>query len=186
LVPAAARVAAAAGRHPRRRARGRQRAGGRLMNEERLMQTKPLVTGDPPAAEPGVPVTSVRILYPDLHGVARGKDVPISELDHAIEKGLCFCSAVMGTDLRHTPVVGGEEGYPDLIARPDVSTMVTHPWEPGVASCLSDLEPAHEGASIADPRGAVRAAVQTINALGFEPVIGPELEFFLLKPDAAA
>ena len=49
-----------------------------------------------------------------------GKDVPISEFDHAIEKGLCFCAAVMGTDLRHTPVVGGEDGYPDLIARPDI------------------------------------------------------------------
>ena len=108
------------------------------------MQTRPLA-GDEAiraAGDTGVPVTSVRLLYPDLHGVARGKDVPISEFDHAIEKGLCFCSAVMGTDLRHTPVVGGEEGYPDLIARPDISTMVQLPWEPGIASCLTDLEPA--------------------------------------------
>ena len=30
---------------------------------------------------PGVPTTSVRVLYPDLHGVARGKDIPISEFD---------------------------------------------------------------------------------------------------------
>ena len=71
----------------------------------------------PPGAD-GTPVTSIRVLFPDLHGVARGKDVPISEFDHVIEKGLCFCAAVMGTDLRHTPVVGGEEGYPDLIAPP--------------------------------------------------------------------
>jgi glutamine synthetase len=156
------------------------------MNEESLMQTKPLVGGDARPADTGMPVTSVRVLYPDLHGVARGKDVPISEFDHAIEKGLCFCAAVMGTDLRHTPVVGGEEGYPDLIARPDMSTMVTLPWEPGVAQCLSDLEPVAGGAPIADPRGAVRKAVEAVRALGFDPVIGPELEFFLLKPDAAA
>ena len=55
-------------------------------------------------------VTSVRVLYPDLHGVARGKDVPIGEFERAMEHGLAFCSAVMGTDLRPTPVVGGEEG----------------------------------------------------------------------------
>jgi glutamine synthetase len=134
----------------------------------------------------GVPVTSVRLLYPDLHGVARGKDVPISEFDHVIENGLCFCSAVMGTDLRHTPVVGGEEGYPDLIARPDLSTMASLPWEPGVAWCLSDLEPSAGGAPIADPRGAVRSAVDALRGLGLEPVIGPELEFFLLKPDPEA
>jgi glutamine synthetase len=90
----------------------------------------------------------------------------------------------MGTDLRHTPVVGGEQGYPDLIARPDMETMVTLPWEPGVASCLANLEPAEGGAPVADPRGAVRRAVATLEELGFSPVVGPELEFFLLERDA--
>ena len=97
------------------------------------------------------------MLYPDLHGVARGKDVPIAEFDYVLDHGLRFCAAVMGTDLRHTPVVGGDEGYPDPIARPDMTTMATS-WEPGVASCLADLEPAEGGAPIADPRGAVRRA----------------------------
>ena len=132
------------------------------------------------------PVTSVRVLYPDLHGIARGKDVPAGEFDHVVEHGLCFCAAVMGTDLRHTPVVGGEAGYPDLIARPDLSTMVTLPWEPGVACCLADLRAAQEGVAICDPRGALRAAVETVRGLGFDPIVGPELEFFLLTRDPSA
>ena len=131
-------------------------------------------------------ITSIRVLYADLHGIARGKDVPISEFDHALEKGLAFCSAVMGTDLRHTPVRGGEEGYPDLVARPDVSTVRPLPWEPGVAVCLSDLEPAEGGLPIADARGAVRSAVDALRELGLDPIVGPELEFFLLRPDASA
>lgn len=130
-------------------------------------------------------VTSIRVLYPDLHGVPRGKDVPVSEFDHAIANGLCFCAAVMGTDLRHTPVVGGDEGYPDLIARPDMDTLVTLPWEPGVAQCLANLEPAANGAPIADPRGAVRRAVALLEELDYAPVIGPELEFFLLNADGS-
>jgi glutamine synthetase len=134
----------------------------------------------------GTPVTSIRVLYPDLHGVARGKEVPIAEFDHVIEKGLCFCAAVMGTDLRHTPVVGGDEGYPDFIARPDMSTMTTLPWEPGVASCLANLEPAAGGAPIPDPRGTLRQAVEDLRATGFDPIVGPELEFFLLQRDPAA
>ena len=134
----------------------------------------------------GTPVRSIRVLYPDLHGVARGKDVPIAEFDHVLDHGLRFCAAVMGTDLRHTPVVGGDEGYPDLIARPDMTTMATLPWEPGVASCLADLEPAEGGAPIADPRGAVRRAVEDLRATGLDPIVGPELEFFLLRPDPAA
>ena len=72
-------------------------------------------------------MTSVRVLHSDLHGVPRGKDVPIAEFDRAAEHGLAFCSAIMGTDLRHTPVRGGEIGYPDLIARPDLSTLTLLP-----------------------------------------------------------
>ena len=132
------------------------------------------------------PITTVRLLYPDLHGVARGKDVPAREFDHVIEKGLCFCAAVMGTDLRHTPVVGGEAGYPDLIARPDLSTLITLPWEPGVACCLSHLEPAEDGPAICDPRGALRRAIGGLEELGYQPVVGPELEFFLVVRDEAA
>ena len=57
------------------------------MSEERVMQTRPLARDEAPRADDGtgVPVTSVRLLYPDLHGIARGKDVPISEFDHVIE-----------------------------------------------------------------------------------------------------
>ena len=139
-----------------------------------------------PQGPTGPPVTSIRVLYPDLHGVARGKEVPMGQFDDVIEKGLCFCAAVMGTDLRHTPVVGGEAGYPDLIARPDMSTMTTLPWEPGVASCLANLQPAAGGAPIPDPRGAVRRAVEDLRAIGLDPIVAPELEFFVLEHDPAA
>jgi glutamine synthetase len=134
----------------------------------------------------GTPVTSIRVLFPDLHGIPRGKDVPIAEVDHVLEHGLFFCAAVMGTDLRQTPVVGGDEGYPDLVARPDMTTMTTLPWEPGVASCLANLEPTAGGRPIPDPRGALRRAVQELRSIGLNPIVGPELEFFLVRPDPAA
>src|SRR3712207_4209757 len=100
-----------------------------------------------------------------------------------MEHGLAFCAAVMGTDLRHTPVVGGEEGYPDLIAYPDLSTMTLVPWEPGLAWCIADLRSAGEHALPADPRGAVRRAVAGFEEIGLAPVVGPELEFFLCERD---
>lgn len=157
--------------------------------EEKRVETQSKTLAErglPAPLADGAPVTSIRVLYPDLHGVARGKDVPVAEFEHVLESGLCFCAAVMGTDLRHTPVVGGEEGYPDLIAKPDLSTMVPLPWEPGIACCLADLEPADEASPIADPRGAVRAAAEALRALGFEAIVGPELEFFLLERDPSA
>ena len=132
-------------------------------------------------------VTSVRVTYSDLHGVQRGKDVPVEELGHVLESGLAFCWAVMGTDLRHTPVVGGEAGYPDMIARVDPETLVQVPWEPTVAVCLADLERAltHDPEPT-DPRHAVRRAAAAFAELGYAPVIGPELEFFLLQRDPSA
>ena len=56
-------------------------------------------------------------------------------------------------------MVGGEAGYPDLIVHPDLSTMVTLPWEAGVACCLSNLEPARPDTPVCDPRGALARAV---------------------------
>src|SRR5262245_51501311 len=66
-----------------------------------------------------------------------------------------------------------------------MSTMVTLPWEPGLAQCIADLAPADGGAPIPDPRGAVRRAVANLEELGYAPIVGPELEFFLLERDAA-
>ena len=55
-------------------------------------------------------ITTVRVLYSDLHGVARGKDVPLAEFPRMAKLGLGFCAAVMATDLKHTPVLGAEQG----------------------------------------------------------------------------
>jgi glutamine synthetase len=131
-------------------------------------------------------VSSVRVVFADLHGVQRGKDVPLAEFDRVAQHGVTFCWAVMGTDLRHTPVVGGELGYPDMIAMPDLSTLVQVPWEPDMALCLSDLGRLPGGApEPTDPRDAVRRACAAFEQIGFAPVVGPELEFFLVQPDPA-
>ena len=133
-------------------------------------------------------VRSVRVVFSDLHGVQRGKEIPISEFDDVARSGVTFCWAVMGTDLRHTPVVGGEAGYPDMVAKPDLDTLVQVPWEPEVAVCLADLvrlgPQGPIGPEPTDPRGAVRRAATACEELGYAPVVGPELEFFLCQPDA--
>ncbi len=147
-------------------------------------QADPSTSSEAATAREGLSpaVGIVRITYPDLHGIQRGKDVPASELEWATKSGLAFCQAVMGTDLAHTPVVGGEEGYPDMTARPDLSTLRELPWEPGVASCLADLE--RDGKpEPTDVRGLVRRASEQLAELGLSSKIGPELEFFLLEPD---
>ena len=134
-------------------------------------------------------ITSVRVLYPDLHGIARGKDVPIQQFDDVVEHGLCFCAAVMGTDLRHTPVVGGEaRAIPDLIARPDLATM-RHAAVGAGRRELPRRPRARRGRSRRSPirAGRSRRAVAGRRASSASSrCVGPELEFFLVVRDPAA
>ncbi len=132
-------------------------------------------------------IHTIRVVYPDLHGICRGKDVPIEVFERVAAHGLAFCSAVMTTDLRHTPVLGQEIGYPDLVAHADRSKITPLPWVPGVAWCLADLRPVGSP----DPlplcgRSLIRAAEERFSGRGLSPVIGPELEFYLLDRDGAA
>ena len=127
-------------------------------------------------------VETIRVTYPDLHGIQRGKDVPRSEFARAASSGLAFCWAVMGTDLSHVPVVGGEMGYPDMTAYADLSTLRQLPWEPDVAACLADLV-RDEKPEPTDPRALVRSAEAELADLGLTAKIGPELEFYLCTQD---
>ena len=131
-------------------------------------------------------VRAVRLLYTDLHGVARGKDIPLRHFAGLCEEGANFCAAVMGTDLRHTPVVGGEIGYVDFAVRPDLSTMRRVPWLPEVAWCLGEawtLDGAEHWPSC--PRALLARVVDAYAERGLTPVIAPELEFFLAERERA-
>ena len=87
-----------------------------------------------------VGVRAVRLQYADLHGICRGKLIPISAFPHVAEEGMGFVEAIMTVDLRHNVVAGFEHGFPDLLARPDLDTLVPLPWEEDVVACLVDLE----------------------------------------------
>jgi glutamine synthetase len=134
--------------------------------------------------EQGVDV--VRVSYPDLIGVDRGRDVLLDELGAAAEHGLAFCRAVYHTSPRGdvVPVQGGlEAGLPDITVYPDLATLAPLPWEPGAAWCTgeaftTDGEPAPES-----PRTVARAVAGRLEALGYRMVCGPELEFFLCEQD---
>jgi glutamine synthetase len=135
----------------------------------------------------GLGVRAIRLLYTDLHGVARGKDIPIGHFGEMCDEGVAFCAAVMGTDLRHTPVVGGEEGYVDFAIKPDLNTLRSVPWQPEVAWCLGEawtLDGSEHWPSC--PRALLQRVVDAYAERGLSPVVAPELEFFLAERDPQA
>jgi len=101
-------------------------------------------------------VRTVRMTYPDLHGISRGKDYPIEHFRHLAEDGGGFCEAIMTVDLRHTVTAGPEHGFQDIIGMPDLDTLVPIPWEPGTSWCIADLLRMDGTPYEVDPRGAVR------------------------------
>ena len=131
-----------------------------------------------------VGVRAVRLQYADLHGICRGKLIPISAFPNVAEEGMGFVEAIMTVDLRHNVVAGFEHGFPDFLARPDLNTLVPLPWEEDVVACLVDLEdPATNGPHPLDSRGTLKRVLAQFSEFGVSPVVGPELEFYLCEPD---
>ena len=129
-------------------------------------------------------VRTIRLQYADLHGISRGKDIPIGVFEHAAKEGIGFVEAIMTVDLRHNVVAGFEGGFPDLIAMPDSSTLTRLPYQPEVATCLVDLvDGITREPSMIDPRGALKRVIAGYTELGLAPILGPELEFYLCEPD---
>ncbi len=128
----------------------------------------------------------IRVSFPDMIGVDRGRDVLIDELETALTHGIAFCRAAYHTSPMGdvVPVQGGiEAGLPDIKAIPDLTTLTDLPWEPGARWCLSDTFVLGGEAAAEGPREVARQVSAKLGELGLAAVIGPELEFYLLEQD---
>jgi glutamine synthetase len=129
-------------------------------------------------------VDIVRVSYPDLIGIDRGRDVLLDQMPAAGEHGLAFCRAVYHTSPMAdvVPMAGGlAQGLPDIAVFPDLSTLTMLPWEPDVAWCLGDAFVPDGSPAPEAPRGVARGVAARFSALGYELVCGPELEFYLCQ-----
>ena len=126
----------------------------------------------------------VRVSYPDLIGVDRGRDVLLDVLPSAMEHGLAFCRAVYHTSPMGdvVPVDGGlEAGLPDIHVVPDLSSLTALPWEPHAAWCIGEAFTPDGAPAPEAPRAVVRRVADRLSALGYELACGPELEFYLCQ-----
>ena len=138
-------------------------------------------------AEQGIDV--VRLGYPDLLGVERGRDVLVSRFARTVGGGVAFCRSVFATSPAGDviDISGGlSDGLPDVVAYPDLSSVLPIPWEPGVAHCMVDIYNPDGTPSGTSPRNVLRRVVEAFSRAGRSATVGPELEFFLLVPDPRA
>lgn len=133
-------------------------------------------------------VDTVIAAFTDMQGRLMGKRLHaeffLEELDagHPIEG----CNYLLALDMEMDPVPGyaiasWERGYGDFGLKPDLGTLRRVPWHEATALVLCDVL-WHDGSPVApSPRQVLRAQVERARALGYEPMVGSELEFFLFR-----
>jgi glutamine synthetase len=102
--------------------------------------------------------------------------------DHGVEG----CNYLLALDMEMDPIPGysiasWEQGYGDFAMRPDLDTLRRIPWLEGTALVLCDVAWEDGSPVRPSPRQVLRAQVERARSLGYEPMIGSELEFYLLK-----
>jgi glutamine synthetase len=126
----------------------------------------------------GQGIDVIRVSYPDMIGIDRGRDVLLDELASVTEHGLAFCRAVYHTSPMGdvVPVQGGlDAGLPDITVRPDLATLTPLPWEPNAAWCLGDASTTDGSPAPESPRTVVRRVADQLSGLGYQLSCGPEL-----------
>jgi glutamine synthetase len=124
----------------------------------------------------------LRLVFPDVLGVTRSKDLLVSQLDQA--KSPAFCQGVWVTTTQGGVLDGNDimsTGLPDLTTRIDEDTLTMMPWEPGVAFAIADAFNSDGSPCALAPRSALRGVIAQYTALGLTPIVGPELEFYIAE-----
>jgi glutamine synthetase len=135
-------------------------------------------------------IETVILAGADTHGIMRGKRLPIVELDRAATRGIALCDVIWALPVDEVepvqppPEHGGyfpRPGYPDMLAVPDLETARVVPWHDRTALVLCDFVDHEGGAVPLSPRAILRSVVERARAMGIEPILGVELEFYVLR-----
>jgi glutamine synthetase len=133
----------------------------------------------------------------DTHGIMRGKRVPIAQLERLLEHGMPLCDVFWVMHIDESDLVQRPEGsrtyfpterqgYPDIVAQPDLGTVRVVPWHENTALILCDYR-LHDGEPVPiSPRQVLRGVVERAREMGFEPYCGVELEFYVLRETSAS
>ena len=130
----------------------------------------------------------VECIIPDLAGVARGKAMPASKFARQEKFYLpdsIFFQTITG-DWAEVPDTVYTE--PDMILMPDFSTTSAAPWTQDIT--LQVIHDAYDpqGAPVPiSPRNVLKRVIGFYRAKGWQPVVAPEMEFYLVarNPDPA-
>ncbi|HEY1366667.1 MAG TPA: hypothetical protein VGF23_06120, partial [Gaiellaceae bacterium] len=113
--------------------------------------------------------------FVDMYARPSAKLVPAVCLDDLVSEGAGFAGFAAGE-------LGQVPSDPDIAAMPDLNSFTPVPWEPTLARFACDIYVDGEVWPY-DPRSILRAMLAKAKGLGYEFMMGLELEYFLLEND---
>lgn len=131
-------------------------------------------------------VTEIECLVPDLTGVARGKILPREKFTE--DRGMRLPEAIVAIGV--TGEFPDEGPYYDVITptdrdmhlKPDPSTVRIVPWAADpTAQVIHDCFDRHGNVVPYAPRSVLRRVCNLFDAEGWQPIVAPELEFYLIE-----
>ena len=120
-------------------------------------------------------VRFVRLQFSDIVGIVKQVTIPIELWDRAVENGVWFD----GSSIEGFARVAESDMY--LV--PDLDTFMPIPWEMelSTARVVCDVFTPNGDPFAGDPRYILRRQLKRAQELGFDFLVGPELEFFLFR-----
>ena len=124
----------------------------------------------------------VECIISDLPGIARGKAVPASKFarqDYFHLPDSIFYQTITGD----WGEAAGDDGFTekDMILKPDMSTATAAPWTGDwTLQIIHDAYDRHDKPVEFSPRNVLKRVVKMYHDKGWEPVVAPEMEFFLV------
>jgi glutamine synthetase len=133
-------------------------------------------------------IDTVVVAFTDMQGRLMGKRVDAEYFMESAAHGepVEGCNYLMAVDMDMTPVPGyamanWESGYGDFELVPDFATLRRIPWLEATALVLSDVMWNDREPVKPSPRQVLRAQIERAKKMGLEPMVGTELEFYLMK-----
>ena len=138
-------------------------------------------------------ITEVECLVPDLGGIARGKILPSNKFlkgmendSHRLPQSV-FIQTISGGYANEEEDLPNDVYNPtdiDVILRPDFNTIRNVPWyEDPTAQVICDAVNLNGSTVINSSRTVLKRIIKQFNDLGYQPIVSPEVEFYLVKPN---
>ena len=123
----------------------------------------------------------VECIVADLSGIARGKAMPASKF--STQKHFYLPNSICLQTITGDWVdpEGDQFTEPDMILTPDFSTATAAPWTADITlQVIHDIQDQEGNPVPIAPRNVLKRVVELYRAQGWEPIVAPEMEFFLV------